>query len=55
MLRTLTGISSETTTYLAADITADFGSIPSTVHVAVYQISSTAGRGFGRIDVIGVA
>lgn len=46
VLRTLTA-TSETATYLAADITTDFGSTPSTLTLAVYQISAQVGRGFG--------
>lgn len=48
VLRTLTA-TSESVTYLAADITTDFGSIPATLNVAVYQISATVDRGFGEL------
>lgn len=44
-LRTL---SSSTTTvkYMSADITTDFGSIPTTIWIQVYQLSAQVGRGF---------
>ena len=54
MLRTLSGLTTPAAVYTAADITADFGSTPTTLIVAVYQISAAVGRGFGRIDTLGV-
>lgn len=45
VLRTLTS-SSETVNYAAADITTDFGSMPGTIDLVVYQISTEVGRGF---------
>lgn len=45
VLRTLTS-SSETVNYAAADVTTDFGSLPATINLVVYQISSEVGRGF---------
>lgn len=48
VLRTLTA-TSESVTYLAADISTDFGSTPATLNVAVYQISSIVDRGFGEL------
>ena len=54
VLRTLTGLTTPAAVYTAADITADFGSTPTTLIVAVYQISAAVGRGFGRIDTLGV-
>ena len=36
-------------TYLAADIATDFGSTPTTLNVAIYQISTVIGRGFGKL------
>lgn len=54
VLRTLTA-TSPTVTYTAAEITADFGSTPSTLNVSVYQISGTVGRGFARLDQLEVA
>jgi hypothetical protein len=41
-------------TYTAAEITADFGSTPSTLSLAVYQKSSAVGRGFGYIVTVPV-
>lgn len=38
--------------YTAAEQTADFGSVQSAVHVRVYQISETRGRGFVREEII---
>lgn len=34
--------------YPAADVTADFGSLPATLTLAVYQISTVIGRGFAK-------
>jgi hypothetical protein len=45
VLRTVTGLSSATTPYSAADQTTDFGSPQSTVYFRVYQMSSIVGRG----------
>ena len=47
VLRTLTSTTT-TVTYLDADITTDFGSIPATLTVTVYQMSAAVGRGFGK-------
>lgn len=44
VVQTLTS-ATQTATYLAADITADFGSAPSTLHVKIYQLSAVVGRG----------
>lgn len=52
VLRTLTGIASPSAVYLAADITTDFGSIPATLTLGVYQISESVGRGF--VDIVTV-
>jgi hypothetical protein len=41
-------------TYAHADIITDFGSIPSTLTVALYQISHQVGRGFASIQTIDV-
>lgn len=60
VLRTLrvdfgpTPVTSPGATYLAADIAADFGTMPSTLTVAVYQISGAVGRGFGRKQTLEV-
>jgi hypothetical protein len=46
VVRTVTGITSPTYKYLSADITTDFGSIPVTLYLRIYQISAQVGRGF---------
>lgn len=45
--RTLTGLSSPSATYTAAQQTADFGGTQSTVYFRVYQLSARVGRGRG--------
>jgi hypothetical protein len=45
VVRTITGITSQTTTYSAADQTTDFGSPQSTIYFRVYQRSAVVGRG----------
>lgn len=35
--------------YTAAQIAADFGSAPASLNIAVYQISTVVGRGFGKM------
>jgi hypothetical protein len=45
VVRTITGLTSPTTPYSAADQTTDFGSPQATVYFKVYQLSATAGRG----------
>lgn len=54
--RTLSGISSPSVTYLAADIATDFGSTPTTLTLKIFQISSIAeiDRGFSRLQTIDV-
>lgn len=47
VVRTLTSVTTSVT-YLAANITTDFGSIPATLTMEVYQISASVGRGFGK-------
>jgi hypothetical protein len=44
--RTITGITSETTSYTAAQQTTDFGSAQATVYIRVYQLSAIVGRGY---------
>lgn len=44
--RTITGLSSETASYTAAQQVTDFGSTQSSIHVHVYQVSATLGRGY---------
>lgn len=43
--RTITGLTSQSATYTAAQQTTDFGSPQSTVYWAAYQMSATVGRG----------
>ncbi len=43
--RSITGLSSSTTTYSAADQTTDFGSPQATVYFKVYQLNAIVGRG----------
>ena len=50
IIRTVTGLTSTDYDYLNADIITDFGSIPSTIKIVVYQISAQAGRGFPSMD-----
>ena len=45
VVRTLTGLSSPTAAYSAADQVTDFGSAQSSVTVRVYQLSTSVGRG----------
>jgi len=44
--RTVTGITSETYTYSAANQVTDFGSTQATVYVRVFQVSAVVGRGY---------
>lgn len=46
LLRTLTGLTSSSAIYTAAQQTADFGSLQASVRVRVFQLSSTVGRGY---------
>lgn len=55
LLRTITGLSTATTTYTSAMIAADFGSPPPTqLYVRVYQMNELVGRGFSRLDLLEV-
>lgn len=45
--RTLSGLTSPTATYTAAQQTSDFGALQATVYWRVYQLSATVGRGHG--------
>lgn len=54
LLRTVTGITAETYTYAAADITTDWGSMPATVWVQLEQVSAQVGAGFTREDEVDV-
>jgi hypothetical protein len=51
VVRTVTGLTSPTTTYTAAQQTSDFGGVQSTVYWRVYQLSSVFGRGYGADGV----
>ncbi|AAT69483.1 gp86 [Alphaproteobacteria phage PhiJL001] len=46
IVQAVTGLTSPTYTYPAADITADFGTTPSELTLEVFQISEAVGRGF---------
>jgi hypothetical protein len=46
VVRTITGLSTATAFYPAANQTADFGAPQPAIAVAVYQLSSRVGRGF---------
>lgn len=45
VLRTITGLTSPTASYSAAEQTTDFGSAQSSINVKIYQISAIVGRG----------
>ena len=44
--RTITGLTSATASYTAAQQVTDFGSAQATVYVRIYQLSATVGRGY---------
>jgi len=46
VVRTITGLSSPTASYSAADQTTDFGSPQASVTVSIYQLSGSVGRGY---------
>lgn len=48
VVRTLAAGGTSAVTYTAAQIAADFGSMPPTLTWAVYQLSAQVGRGFGE-------
>jgi hypothetical protein len=48
-------VTTATVTYAAADILADFGSVPTSLSVVVYQMSAVAGRGFPRAVTLEIA
>ena len=52
--RTLTS-RSPSVVYVNADIVEDFGTVPETLTVAVYQISAVTGRGFARFATLEIA
>jgi len=46
LLRTITGLTSSSTTYTAAQQVSDFGATQSSIEVSIYQLSSVVGRGY---------
>ena len=48
VVRTVTGVTSESYGYPNADVLTDFESVPSRISLRVYQISAQVGRGFTR-------
>jgi hypothetical protein len=54
VLRTLAS-TSPSVVYANADILADFGAVPASLSVALYQLSAVAGRGFPRLITLEIA
>ena len=54
VIRTVSVGGATSFTYTAAQIAADFGSIPATLKWCVYQISAQVGRGFGLVVTVDV-
>jgi len=54
IIRTITGISTNSYKYLNADIIADFGSIPGLLSYELFQISAQVGRGFSKRRTVGL-
>lgn len=52
VLRTITGLTSATASYSAADQTTDFGGPQASIVVVVYQLSSVVGRGYGSTVIV---
>lgn len=52
--RSITGLSSATTTYSSANQVSDFGSNQTTLYLKVYQLSSVTGRGFAGTATVTV-
>lgn len=52
--RSITGLSSATTTYTSANQVSDFGSNQTTLYLKVYQLSSVTGRGFAGTATVTV-
>lgn len=52
VVRTLTGLTTPTANYSAAQQTTDFGSPQASVSVKVYQLSAIVGRGYAGVAVI---
>jgi hypothetical protein len=55
VVRTLSATGAPPVTYPAASITADFGSMPAALTLAVYQMSGQVGRGFAHKITVGVS
>ena len=55
IVQPVTGITTSSYKYLNADILNDFGYIPSTLTVKIYQISAQVGRGFSVETTVDVA
>ncbi len=52
VVRTITGLSTPTASYTAAEQTADFGSLQASVSVKIYQMSASVGRGYAGVGDI---
>lgn len=52
LARTITGLSSPTYVYTAAEQTIDFGSPQSSLTITVYQMSAAVGRGTGKTETV---
>jgi hypothetical protein len=50
--RTITGLTTPTTNYTAAQQITDFGLVQSSVSVRVYQLSAAVGRGYAGIAIL---
>lgn len=53
VLRTLVA-TTQSVVYDSADVITDFGSVPASLTLIVYQMSAAVGRGFGREDTVEV-
>jgi hypothetical protein len=51
-VRSFTGVTSPTITYTAAEQSADWGTVPSSFTINVYQISSRYGRGNVGVAIV---
>lgn len=54
VLRLISDVPASTYTYLAADITIDFGSLPASLAFRVYQVDNIVGRGFAAERLVEV-
>ena len=50
--RTITGLTTEVHEYLSADIITDFGAVPASLEVEIFQVSGQVGRGLVRKETI---